>query len=91
MSKTPDPTHLPPGAKHPHKEERPRHGPLLPPELEGCQPPADDGLDADDFTDLVLVLLAQVLDVVVLQEHLRLAQSVAREDRKRHLIVLRAN
>ena len=75
--------YLPPGAEDPHEKQVPRHRPLFPPESQSCQPPPDDGLHADNLPDLVLVLLAQVLDVVVLQEHLRLAQSVAKEDKKK--------
>ena len=40
------------------------------------QPPPDHRLDPDDLPDLPLVLLGQVVDVVVLQEHLGAAESI---------------
>ncbi len=41
------------------------------------QPTPDNGLNPDDLPDLSLVLLGHVVDVVVLQEHLRLPECVA--------------
>ena len=43
---------------------------------ESGQPPPDHSLDPDDLPDLSFVLLGHELNVVVLQEHLALAESI---------------